>query len=306
MTIKPLIQVNQISKEFPIKRRFMKALSQISFNIYPGEVLGIVGESGSGKSTLGKLLVKILTPSEGDILFENQSLLKMTHKEIHLFRKNAQMIFQNPYSSLNPRMNARDIVEEPLKIYKIGDQGYRKAKVFKLLESVGLDPSFQSRYPHEFSGGQRQKLSIARTLSLSPKFIVCDEPTAALDVSIQAQIINLLKKLQTDLGLTYLFISHDLNVIRHICSRVMVIYYGQIVEIANTDELFSNPLHPYTQNLLSSIPIPDPKLEKLRLQKKKEEATSQKNLAMPEWHFSQNQINPPLKRINSTHYVQAV
>lgn len=304
MIKKPLIQVKGLSQQFPLKTRQMTALNNISFNIYPGEVLGIVGESGSGKSTIGKLLVKILSPTDGEILFEDEPLSKMTSKETHLFRKNAQMIFQNPYSSLNPRMTAGDIVEEPLKIYKIGDETYRKAKVFELFESVGLDPSFHSRYPHEFSGGQRQRLSIARTLSLSPKFIVCDEPTAALDVSIQAQIINLLKKLQSDLGLTYLFISHDLNVVRHICSRIIVIYYGQIVEMAETNKLFSNPLHPYTQHLLSSIPIPDPKLEKLRLEKKKEEETFLKEHTLPKWHFSQSNLPPSLKRVDQNHYVQ--
>ncbi len=293
----PLIQVRGVSKQFLLKKKKIDVLKNLSFNIYPQEILGIVGESGTGKTTIGKLLVKILNPTEGNILFDHQSLACMSPKETHIFRKNAQIIFQNPYSSLNPRMNAREIIEEPLKIYQVGDEAYRKAKVFELFESVGLDPSFHSRFPHEFSGGQRQRLSIARTLALSPKFIVCDEPTAALDVSIQAQIINLLKKLQGEHGLTYLFISHDLSVIRHICSRIIVLYQGQIVEVAETSELFSNPLHPYTKQLLSSIPIPDPKLEKERLEQKRLEAKWQIPILTPPL---------PLKRIDKDHFVQEV
>jgi ABC-type oligopeptide transport system ATPase subunit len=189
----------------------------------------------------------------------------MTRKETHEFHRHAQMIFQSPHSSLSPRMSAGEIVEEPLLIYKMGDATYRKGRVFELLESVGLDPSLHCRFPHELSGGQRQRLSIARTLALSPKFIVCDEPTASLDVSIQAQIINLLKKLQKDFGLTYLFISHDLGIVRNISSRILVLYRGHIVEISDTEQLFLKPEHSYTQQLLQSIPIPDPLLEKQRL-----------------------------------------
>ena len=266
----PLIRTVSISKQFFLQKKLVTALSNISFDIYPGEIVGMVGESGSGKSTVGKLLVKAIEPTQGEIFFENTPLSKMSPKETHLWRKNAQMMFQNPYSSFNPRMTARQIIEEPLLIYKMGDEFYRRERVLSLFHSVGLDPSFLSRFPNELSGGERGRLGIARTLALSPKFIVCDEPTSSLDVSIQAQILTLLKKLQNDLGLTYLFISHDLGVVRNLCSRIIVLYQGRIVEVADTEKLFSNPQHPYTRQLLSSIPIPDPILEKERLERKKQ------------------------------------
>lgn len=307
---KPLIQVKGLSKHFRLGKNVQQAISNVTFNIYPREILGIVGESGSGKTTIGKLLLNIIKPTEGEILFENHSLSNMTKHEIRAFYKQAQMIFQNPYDSLNPRMTAKDIIEEPLRIYRIGDEHYRKRKVFELFESVGLDPSFQTRFPHEFSGGQRQRICIARSLALSPKFLVCDEPTAALDVSIQAQIINLLKRLQDTHGLTYLVISHNLALIKHICTRIVVMYYGQIVEIADTNELFNNPLHPYTKHLLASIPIPDPNLEKARLSKMEADyfdellSIDHKENNMPSWHFSQNQLDPRLKKIDQNHFVQ--
>ncbi|MBM3201287.1 MAG: ABC transporter ATP-binding protein [Chlamydiae bacterium] len=265
----PLIHVDSITKQFFLQKQLVTAVNRISFSINRGEIVGMVGESGSGKSSLGKLLVKAIEPTAGEIFFEGQKLSTMSKKQTHLWRKDAQMIFQNPYSSLSPRMTAEKIVEEPLLIYKITNPKERRQKILHLFESVGLDESLLSRYPHELSGGQRGRLSIARTLALSPKFIVCDEPTASLDVSIQAQILQLLKKLHKELGLTYLFISHDLSVVRNLCSRIIVLYQGNIVESRETEELFTNPQHPYTKQLINSIPIADPILEKKRLQFKK-------------------------------------
>jgi oligopeptide/dipeptide ABC transporter ATP-binding protein len=240
------------------------AVNDASFDIAPGEVLGLVGESGSGKSTLGRLLLGLEKPDGGEILFEGQNLLQFNPKQLKVFRRYAQMIFQDPYSSLNPRMSAGNIIAEPLLVHELGSEKSRQAKVEELLDLVGLGPSALDRYPHEFSGGQRQRIGIARALSLSPRFIVCDEPISALDVSVQAQIVNLLKKLQNELHLTYLFIAHDLAMVKYISTRVAVMYLGHIVELAPSSELYRSPFHPYTQALLSAIPIPDPKIEKKR------------------------------------------
>lgn len=261
----PLFDIVSIKKYFPFKGSILKAVDDVSFSIFPGEILGLVGESGSGKSTLGKCLMHLYPLSGGSIFFKGKSLQNFSKTELKNFRKNVQMIFQDPYSSLNPRMTAEDIIKEPLVIH----EGYRKSsemkqKVHELLSLVGLDSSHANCFPHEFSGGQKQRIGIARALALHPEFIVCDEPIAALDVSIQAQIVNLLKDLQRDLGLTYLFISHDLAMIKYLCTRVAVMYLGKIVEMGSSISLYKTPLHPYTQALLSAINIPDPKEEKNR------------------------------------------
>ncbi len=249
-----LYKIKKLKKHFgPVK-----ALDEVSLEIFQGETLGIVGESGSGKSTLGKTLLRLHEPNSGEILYRDQNLLNLDLSE---WRKKAQIIFQDPYSSLNPRMSVKEIIEEPFKIHK---ETIPSSKIKELLELVGLCPTFMHRYPHEFSGGQRQRIGIARALALNPEFIVCDEPISALDVSIQAQIINLLKKLQKELGLTYLFISHDLSLVKYLSNRVAVMYLGNILELASSEDLYKNPKHPYTQALLSAIPIPDPKKERAR------------------------------------------
>ena len=258
--MKPLIEIKRVNKKF----KDHLAVSDFSLSIFPKETLGLVGESGCGKSTLGKMLLKLEEPTSGEILFEETSLSKLTSKEKKSLKHKMQMIFQDPYSSLNPRMTLGDIIKEPLVIHRLAKKNERQATIEKLLKLVGLDPSFSSRYPHEISGGQRQRIGIARALALSPKFIVCDEPLSALDVSIQAQIVNLLKKFQREMGLTYLFISHDLSMIKYLCNRIAVMYLGTLVELAPTHALYTSPLHPYTQALLSSIYIPDPHVEKSR------------------------------------------
>lgn len=239
----------------------LKAIDGVSFEIKPGETFGLVGESGSGKSTLGKTLLCLEEPSSGEVFFEGENISLFSSKERKEFRKKAQVIFQDPYASLNPRMTVEDILKEPFEIHGI-EAG--PEKIAELLQLVHLDPAFAYRFPHELSGGQKQRIGIARALALMPKFIVCDEPISSLDVSVQAQIVLLLKKLQAQFGLTYLFISHDLRMVKYISSRIAVMYLGHIVEIAPTAELFLEPLHPYTEALLSAIPLPDPKLERTR------------------------------------------
>ena len=250
----PLIRLKNVSKRF----KGNVAVNNLSLDIFPKETLGLVGESGCGKSTTGKMLLNLETPTSGEIFFDGKPLSKLPQHQKKALKKEMQMIFQDPYSSLNPRMTLGDIIKEPLIIHRLTPKKERKNAAEQLLQLVGLDPSFSSRYPHEISGGQRQRIGIARALALSPKFIVCDEPLSALDVSIQAQIVNLLKKFQRDMGLTYLFISHDLSMIKYLCNRIAVMYLGTLVELAPTEALYSRPLHPYTQALLSSIFIPDP------------------------------------------------
>ena len=257
----PLIRLKNVSKQF----KDHLAVSNLTLDIFPKETLGLVGESGCGKSTTGKMLLNLETPTGGEILFEGSPLSKLPQHQKKSLKREMQMIFQDPYSSLNPRMTLGDIIKEPLIIHRLAKKKERKRAVEKLLNLVGLDASFSSRYPHEISGGQRQRIGIARALALSPKFIVCDEPLSALDVSIQAQIVNLLKKFQREMGLTYLFISHDLSMIKYLCNRIAVMYLGTLVELAPTEALYSRPLHPYTQALLSSIFIPDPQIEKTRI-----------------------------------------
>ncbi len=260
--MEPLIRVKNLSKYFQIsKKESLKAVDDVSFDIYEGETVGLVGESGCGKSTTGRCLVKLYNPTKGNVFYNGRDIFKSKNKAENLeYCKNTQMIFQNPYSSLNPRMTVKDIVGEGIKLHENISEKQLDEKIENLLRSVGLNKDHMSRFPHEFSGGQRQRIGIARALSVNPKFIVCDEPISALDVSIQAQVLNMLKKLQKERGLTYLFIAHDLSVVKYISDKIIVMYLGMIVEQANADELYRNPLHPYTKALLSAIPEADPNI----------------------------------------------
>jgi len=269
----PLLEVRQLAMHFPVtegialRRKVgeVKAVDGVDFCIERGETLGLVGESGCGKTTTGRCILRLERPTGGQILFDGQDINQMPRTELLSLRRRMQVIFQDPYSSLNPRMKVGDIIGEPIKVHAVErDAGRRRARVRELLSVCGLDPKFADRYPHEMSGGQRQRVGIARALALDPQFIVCDEAVSALDVSIQAQIVNLLEDLRERFGLTYLFIAHDLSVVRHLCQRVAVMYLGRIVETAASDELFDNPLHPYTQALLSAVPAPDPRIEASR------------------------------------------
>jgi oligopeptide transport system ATP-binding protein len=266
-----LVEVKDLYKYFPIHAGLMsrhvadvRAVDGVSLSIRQGETLGLVGESGSGKTTVGRLLLRLLPPTKGEIHFEDRDILKMNRNEVRRLRRSMQIIFQDPFASLNPRMSVGDAIAEPLRIHGIAKGKAVDDRVRELLALVGLRPYHANRYPHEFSGGQRQRIGIARALAVEPRFIVCDEPVSALDVSIQAQVINLLEDLQQKFQLTYLFIAHDLSVVRHISTRVAVMYVGKIVELGDRDQLYEHPLHPYTQALLSAIPIPDPVLEKRR------------------------------------------
>ncbi len=261
----PLISVQHLKKYFPVRSgllsrvsNWVRAVDDVSFEVYPGETLALVGESGCGKTTVGRCLLRLQEPTAGDIVFAGQDLRALQGNALRQMRQHLQMVFQDPYSSLNPRMTVSDIVGEAMQVHGLTQRHNHQQKVEELLARVGLDPLYHCRYPHEFSGGQRQRIGIARALALQPKFIVCDEAVSALDVSIQAQIINLLKQLQTDFELSYLFISHDLNVVRHLADRIAVMYLGQIVEIAPTQTLFEHAQHPYTQALLKANPVPDP------------------------------------------------
>ncbi len=250
------------SDRFPpisVDRSTVKAVDDISLEIRPGETLGLVGESGCGKSTLGRTILRLLEPTDGDIYFKGENLADLGGEELRQTRSDMQMIFQDPQSSLNPRMKVGQIIEEPMRAHDMLDDEGREARAKELLEKVGLDPRHYNRHPHAFSGGQRQRINLARALSVDPDFVVCDEPVSALDVSIQAQVLNTMEKLQEEFGLTYLFIAHDLSVIRHISDRVAVMYLGHIVELADKEDLFENPQHPYTRALLDSIPVPDPR-----------------------------------------------
>ncbi|MCM8901886.1 dipeptide ABC transporter ATP-binding protein [Caldicoprobacter algeriensis] len=260
-----LIEVKELKKYFPVrggliggKKEVLKAVDGVTFSIYKGETLGLVGESGCGKTTVGRTILKLYSPTSGRIIFDGDDITDLNDRQMRPYRKRMQIIFQDPYASLNPRMTVGDIIAESIDIHNIAKGEERKAIIYDLLNKVGLSKEHANRYPHEFSGGQRQRIGIARALAVNPEFIVCDEPISALDVSIQAQIVNLLEDLQDELGLTYLFIAHDLSMVKHISDRVGVMYLGKLVELAPSDELYDRPLHPYTRALLSAIPIPDP------------------------------------------------
>ena len=269
---KALIEVRNLRKYFPLgsglvlrnRAGAVKAVDDVSFDVHEGRTLGLVGESGCGKTTTGRTILQLYRPTSGEVLFAGKDLTKLRRKELRKVRCQLQMVFQDPYSSLNPRSSVNEIVSEPMKIHNLCPSTEYAERVSDLLNKVGLNPRFANRYPHEFSGGQRQRIAIARALALNPEFIVCDEPISALDVSIQAQIINLLEELQDDFKLTYLFISHDLSMVRHISHRVGVMYLGKLVELTDRDQLYGNPRHPYTQALLSAVPVQDPEIESKR------------------------------------------
>ena len=262
-----ILEVEHLKQYFPIRTGFfetkpLKAVDDVSFSIKPGETLGLVGESGCGKTTVGRSIIRIYKPTDGKVTFDGEEI---TDKNILKVRRKMQMVFQDPYSSLNPRMTVEDIIGEPLDVHKMyKTRAERREKVLSLMETVGLKPDHASRYAHEFSGGQRQRIGIARALAVDPKFIICDEPVSALDVSIQAQVINMFEDLQKELGVAYLFIAHDLLVVQHISNRIAVMYLGHMVELADANELMDNPVHPYTESLLSAVPIPDPKIARAK------------------------------------------
>ena len=267
-----ILQVRNLHVHFPVKRGIIikktvaevKAVDGVSLDVRDGETVGLVGESGCGKTTTGRAILKLIEPTSGQIIYKGEDISSYTQKQMLPLRHEMQMVFQDPYASLNPRMSVIDIVTDPLLEHKIITRDEKQQKATELLETVGLDPRYMNRFPHEFSGGQRQRIGIARSLALNPKILICDEPIAALDVSIQAQVINLFQDLQEKLGLSYIFIAHDLSVVRHISDRIIVMYLGKIVETASKRDLFKNPLHPYTKVLLSSVPTPDPALERER------------------------------------------
>ena len=266
-----LIRVRGLTKHFPVKQGVFSrsagqvyAVDGVDFEVNQGETLGLVGESGSGKSTTGRMLIRLIEPTAGSITFEGKDVLALKGRDLQAYRRQVQFIFQDPYASLNPRMTIGEIVGEPLAIHNVGTRAEQTKRVKELLDVVGLNPEHVNRYPHEFSGGQRQRIGIARALALNPKLIVADEPVSALDVSIQAQVLNLLGELQTQFDLTYIFIAHDLSVVQHISDRVAVMYLGKLVEVADWKNLYSHPNHPYTQSLLSAVPVPDPKVQRER------------------------------------------
>ncbi len=266
-----LLEVKNLVKEFSRRRGILapvsvvRAVDDVSFSIDEGETFGLVGESGSGKTTTGRCILRLIEPTSGEVRFRDEDVLGFSRARLRQARRDMQIVFQDPFSSLNPRMRVGSIVEEPLIIHRVGDRSQRKARVTELFELVGLDSSQLARYPHQFSGGQRQRIGLARALALNPSFIIADEPVSALDVSVQAQVINLLMDLQARLQLTYLFIAHDLRLVRHICSRVAVMYLGRIVEMGTTEAIFAAPAHPYTRALLSAIPVPDPRASRQRV-----------------------------------------
>jgi oligopeptide/dipeptide ABC transporter ATP-binding protein len=269
---KTLVDVRDLKMHFPLTQGlifqrvigYVRAVDGVSFSIERGQTLGLVGESGSGKTTIGRTIVRLYKPTAGQILFGDKDLASMDGEELRLARQRVQMIFQDPFASLNPRFTIGSLIAEPMHIYKVASSAEIRERTSELLRVVGLRPEYIDRYPHEFSGGQRQRIAVARALSINPEFVIADEPVSALDVSIRAQVLNLLQRLQKQFNLTYLFVSHDLSVVRHVADRIAVMYLGRIVELADRDELYASPKHPYTKALLSAVPIPDPKIEKRR------------------------------------------
>jgi oligopeptide/dipeptide ABC transporter ATP-binding protein len=266
-----LVEIKSLKKYFPIRKGVMQrefarvhAVDDVTLEVLKGETIGLVGESGCGKSTLGRCVVRLLEPTDGDVIFDGRSIGKLRPRALRPLRREMQMVFQDPYASLNPRKRVGTIISDPMKIHGIGDRRERKKRVEELLEVVGLSPEHYNRFPHEFSGGQRQRIGVARALALRPKLIVADEPVSALDVSIQAQMVNLLEELQDEFGLTYVFIAHDLGVVRHVSDRIAVMYLGKLVELSPAEELYTRPIMPYTEALLSAVPIPDPDLSEKR------------------------------------------
>jgi oligopeptide transport system ATP-binding protein len=288
----PLLTVRNLVKEFTRgggwsgRSAVVRAVDSVSFTVEPGETFGLVGESGSGKTTTGRCILRLVEPTSGEVWFKDRDLLALPAEELRRARRDMQVVFQDPYSSLNPRMRARTIVEEPLVIHRLGTRAERSDRVAELFRLVGLDPAHLDRYPHEFSGGQRQRIGLARALALNPSFVVADEPVSALDVSVQAQVVNLLMDLQERLRLTYLFIAHDLRLVEHICNRVAVMYRGRVVEMADTASLFRSPAHPYTRALLSAIPVPDPDVRPARI----------------EWDPESVDLQGPLKEVAAGHF----
>ncbi len=287
MTKKKILEVKNLKQYFPIdKKNVVKAVDDISFHIYEGETFGLVGESGSGKSTTGRAIIRLYDPTAGEIVFDGKNIsAKKLDKDTKAFvNKNMQMIFQDPMACLNPRMTVMDIIAEGLDIHGLcKNKEERTQTVYKLLRTVGLDEQHAGRYPHEFSGGQRQRIGIARSLAIQPKFIIADEPISALDVSIQAQVVNLLRKLQKEKGLTYLFIAHDLSMVKYISDRIGVMHRGKLVELTTSEELYANPLHPYTKSLLSAIPLPDPEHERHRVRIKYDPSIHDYSEHQPKW-----------------------
>ncbi len=308
-----LVEVKNLKKYFHVGNgQVLKAVDDLSFSIKSGETLGLVGESGCGKSTTGRTMIRLYDATAGEVLFEGRNIYNLDRKEAKEFSKKAQMIFQDPYASLNPRMTVGDIIGEGIDIHSMYNAGDRRDRIYELLETVGLNKEHASRFPHEFSGGQRQRIGVARALAIEPKFIVCDEPISALDVSIQAQVVNLLMKLQSKLGLTYLFIAHDLSMVKHISDRVAVMYLGVMVELAGSNELYGNSMHPYTKALLSAIPIPDPDIEKHRNRILLEGDVPSPINPPPGCRFRMrcsyakpicNEVQPKLKQVGNEHYV---
>jgi oligopeptide/dipeptide ABC transporter ATP-binding protein len=310
-----LVRVRGLFKYFPVADGddVVRAVDGVTFEILRGETLGLVGESGCGKSTVGRCLLRLIEPTRGEVEFEGREVLALSGGELRRLRREMQIIFQDPYASLNPRMKVRDIVAEPLVVHGIGDRTERRERVADLLKKVGLDPDYMNRYPHEFSGGQRQRIGIARALALKPKFIVADEPVSALDVSVQAQVVNLLADLQDEFELTYLFISHGLAVVEHISDRVAVMYLGRIVEVAAAEELYARPLHPYTRALLSAIPVPDPTRRRERIVLKGDVPTPinppagcRFHTRCPEAIPECSQIDPDLREVSPGHTVACI
>lgn len=316
-TKEKLIEVKNLKKYFPVKggilKRtvgYVKAVDDVTFDIYKGETLGIVGESGSGKSTLGRVIMRLLDPTSGEVVFENSDIATISQRKMRPFRRDMQMVFQDPYASLNPRMSVGELIAEPMVVQNMLTKEERKQKVIELLDKVGLGPEAASKYPHEFSGGQRQRIGIARALAINPKFVIGDEPVSALDVSVQSQVLNLMDDLQEEFELTYLFIAHDLSVVKHISDRVGVMYLGRIVELADKDSLYDNPLHPYTKALLSAVPIADVNIKREKV-KLKGELPSPSNpptgctfhTRCPDCFELCKQERPELVELESGHYV---